>query len=102
MRLEVKITPQRGDTWSGPIDWKAIAVLNCRRWPRSGKRTVDGIQETEQIKYDIFTPWNANLRREEERRLVDSDGRVLWVESVLEVDDEQREHHMICTERPSG
>ena len=91
--------------WDGRVSWEQIDDLYVAVRPRTARLAVDGVQETEVIRYDVYTPWNPDaarlLAKVIERRLV-VDDRVLYVESVIDMLDEHAELKIICTERPHG
>lgn len=93
------------DEWSGNVQWSEAWELYIALRPRTAKLAVDGVQETEVVRYDVYTPWNPDAARVlanvVERRLV-VDDRILYVESVIDMLDEHAELKIICTERPHG
>ena len=87
---------------SGLLEWVDVRLLHCAVKPKISKLAIDGVQETEQIKVNIFTPWKLGMfARAVERRLVDKE-HTYWIEGAFDVNDAKREYQMICTERPHG
>ncbi len=88
--------------WDGHVEWRNAAQFVGLIAPRTGSIQLEGAEEHETVKYEVTINWRADLfRKQRERRLVHSDGRVFYIESVVDVDELHQEFKLTCSQRPA-
>lgn len=96
--VELQCKPADSSDWSGLVGWNVVRSMYANIRPRRGTLAVEGRQETEIVKYEITVPWNPDGFPAEDKRLVEGD-RNFYVESVMDPEEDHREHMLICTLR---
>ena len=95
----LKLQVRKADQWSGHLKWTDVpgdfwAAIRSR----TATLPVEGQQEQEITKYEVFTPWRPGVfLTQAERRFVDDQGRHFYIASAVDINEEHREFQVTCT-----
>lgn len=95
-----ELEEKQEDQHSGQVKWTPVKEVVGTIFPKTSTLHVEGQQEHETVKHEIRMSWHPDLfKGQAERRLVHEDGRLFYVEGVLDFHESHKEFRVMTTVR---